>query len=400
MSDAIRMRQSNMKRTDIVIIGAGASGLFCAIEAAKRGRAVVVLDHAGRIGKKILVSGGGRCNFTNRAISAADYVSANHHFCKSAFARFSSGDFCAFIKRHRIAYCEREAGQLFCEGSAVQIAAALKEECDRVGVEIALNQSVISIEKTDLFKITTRQNSFMCESLVIATGGLSWPHLGASDFGFRVARQFGLKVVPPRPGLVPLLFPPDFMKRYACLSGISLDAAVRCCKQEFRGSVLFTHKGLSGPAILQISLFWQSGEEISIDLLPDWNAYEMLIANRSGKIELQNLLARILPKRFVAIWCEEYAASGPMNRHADKELKSIADRLHAWTFIPSGTEGYKKAEVTIGGVDTDGLSSKTMEARKVPGLYFIGEVVDVTGQLGGYNLQWAWSSGWVAGQSA
>lgn len=386
-------------KKDVIIIGAGASGLFCAMEAAKRGRSVLLLDHAGRIGKKVLVSGGGRSNFTNRYVRAEHYVSTNRHFCKSALARFSSADFCEFIKRYRIAFCERDDGQLFCEGSAARIVAALQEECERADVEIKLNQSAISVAKPDVFEVVSQGRTYAGDSLVIATGGLSWPHLGATDLGFRFARQFGLKVIPSRPGLVPLLFPPELLKRYAGLSGIAIDTVVRCRKQEFRGSMLFTHRGVSGPAILQISLYWQVGDSIALDLVPDTDIYELLKGKQQTKTELQNILAQFLPKRFVAIWCAEHAPSRPMNSYADKELKTIADRLHCWSFIPSGTEGYKKAEVTIGGVDTDELSSKTMESKKVPGLYFIGEVVDVTGQLGGYNLQWAWSSGWVAGQA-
>lgn len=384
---------------DVIIIGAGASGLFCAMETAKRGRSVLVLDHAGRIGKKVLVSGGGRSNFTNRDVRSEHYISANRHFCKSALARFSSTDFCEFIKRYRIAFCERDDGQLFCEGSAARIVAALQEECERGGVEVKLNQSGISVTKRDSFEVISHGRTYASDALVIATGGLSWPHIGATDLGFRLARQFGLKVIPTRPGLVPLLFPPELLKRYAELSGIAIDAFVRCRKQAFRGNVLFTHRGVSGPAILQISLHWLKGDEITVDLFPDADSYELLKGKQQTKTELQNVLAQFLPKRFVAIWCAEHAPSRPMNSYSDKELKAIADRLHGWSFIPSGTEGYKKAEVTIGGVDTDELSSKTMEAKKVPGLYFIGEVVDVTGQLGGYNLQWAWSSGWVAGQS-
>lgn len=386
-------------KRDVVIIGAGASGLFCALEAARRGRSVTVLDHAGRIGKKLLVSGGGHCNFTNREVRPEHYISQNPHFCKSALARFSQDDFHAFIRNHRIIVCEREAGQLFCEGSAAQIVTALKEGCDRAGVKIELNRSITSIGRSDLFEVCANGTNYTCESLVIATGGLSWPHIGATDFGLRVARQFGLKVVQTRPGLVPLLFPASARNRYAGLSGISLDATVRCRKHEFRGSVLFTHRGLSGPVILQISNYWLGGDEITIDLFPDTDVYEVVQSNRSGRIELQNLLAQFLPKRFVAAWCAEHAPSRPMNSYSDKELKGIAERLHSWSFVPSGTEGYRKAEVTVGGVDTSELSSKTMESKKVPGLYFTGEVIDVTGQLGGYNLQWAWSSGWVAGQS-
>lgn len=387
-----------MMNRDVIIIGAGASGLMCAREAARRGRSVLVLDHAGRIGKKILISGGGCCNFTNRVVTAAQYISENRHFCKSALSRFSSEDFCAFMKRHRISYCEREDGQLFCTGSAAQIVAALQEECDRAGVEIALNHTVTAIEKPDQFIVRSQDKESASGVLVVATGGLSWPHLGATDLGFRIARQFGLRVAPLRPGLVPLVFSEDMRERYSCLSGISLAAAVRCRRQEFRGSVLFTHRGLSGPAILQISLVWLPGDELLIDLFPDTDAHALLKEHRHTKMALPNLLSRFLPKRFAAIWCADHAPSGSLNSYSDKELARIAGLLHAWAITPSGTEGYKKAEVTIGGVDTDELSSKTLEAKTVPGLHFIGEVVDVTGHLGGYNLQWAWSSGWAAGQ--
>lgn len=387
-----------MVNRDVIVIGAGASGLMCAWEAARRGRSVLVLDHAGRIGKKILVSGGGCCNFTNRVVTAGHYISGNRHFCKSALSRFSSEDFCAFMKRHRISYGEREDGQLFCTGSAAQIVAALQEECDRAGVAIALNHTVTAIEKTDRFVVRSQGREYAGGALVVATGGVSWPHLGATDLGFRIARQFGLRVVPPRPGLVPLVFSEDMRQRYSCLSGVSLVAVVRCRRQEFRGSVLFTHRGLSGPAILQISLVWLPGDEILIDLFPDADTHALLREHRHTKTALPNLLARFLPKRFAAVWCAEQALSRPLNSYSDKELAGIAGLLHAWTVVPAGTEGFKKAEVTIGGVDTDELSSKTLEAKTVPGLYFVGEVVDVTGHLGGYNLQWAWSSGWAAGQ--
>lgn len=385
---------------DVIIIGAGASGLMCAIEAGKRGRSVLVLDHADRLAKKVQVSGGGRCNFTNRDVRAKHYYSSNPHFCKSALARYAPDDFMAFLTKHKIAFAEKEGEQLFCLRSAALVVHALQQECIKFAVEILLGHPVKSIARPEAFEVMTKDATYRAEALVIATGGCSYPNLGATDFGLRIARQFGLNVVPFTPALVPLLFSERDAKHFAGLSGISLDVEAVCRNHRFRGNALFTHKGLSGPSILQISTVWRAGEEIVVNLVPDADILEVLMNHRRSSIELHNLIARFLPKRFIQAWCKAYAPSRPLNTYPDKELKSIAGMLHEWTIIPAGTEGYTKAEVAAGGVDTDELSSKTMEAKKVPGLYFIGEVLDVTGQLGGYNLHWAWASGFAAGQVA
>ncbi|HSW64858.1 MAG TPA: NAD(P)/FAD-dependent oxidoreductase [Dissulfurispiraceae bacterium] len=385
---------------DVVIIGAGASGLMCAIEAGKRGRRVLILDHAGRLAQKVRVSGGGRCNFTNLDVRAEHYYSSNPHFCKSALARYVPDDFMAFLRKHKIAFAEKEAGQLFCLRSSSLVVHALQKECMKFAADILLGHPVKSIARPETFEVTTKDATYRAESLVIATGGLSYPALGATDFGLRVARQFGLNVVPLTPALVPLLFSGQDAKRFAGLSGISLDVVVTCLNCRFRGNLLFTHKGLSGPSVLQISTVWRAGEEIAVNLLPDSDILDVLMKHHRNAIELHNLIAWFLPKRFSQVWCKAHAPSRPLNTYTDKELKSIAGMLHEWTIMPAGTEGYIKAEVTAGGVDTAELSSKTMEAKKIPGLYFIGEVVDVTGQLGGYNLHWAWASGFAAGQVA
>jgi len=385
-------------KKDVIIIGAGASGLMCAIEAGKRGRSVLILDHAEKIGKKIRVSGGGRCNFTNIAIRSDDYISNNPHFCKSALARFTPNDFIRLIEKHGIRYYEKEEGQLFCKESSGEIITMLQRECSKAGVEIRLHCKIKDVEKDDIFTLRTTQGDFKSDSLVVATGGISYPQIGASDIGYRIAKQFGVRVTSVRPALVPFTFPPEDRKLAGELSGVSFPAAVSCGRKVFKGDVLFTHKGLSGPAILQISSYWNPGDVININLLPDTDAYDLFMARRQGRMEMHNLLSEFLPRRFAQKWCELYLQSRPLNQYSDKELKAIAQQIHNWTVKPAGTEGHKTAEVTVGGVDTDGLSSKTMEAKKVSGLYFIGEVVDVTGQLGGYNLQWAWSSGFAAGQ--
>ena len=342
---------------DVVIIGAGAAGLMCALEAGKRGRSVLVLERNETVGKKIRISGGGRCNFTNLQTTADHFISANANFHKSALARYTPEDFIRMVRRHRIAYHEKKLGQLFCDGTSQQIINMLLNECDAAGVPIQTNCSVRGIEKGAGFRVTTNGEELECKSLVIATGGLSIPKIGATDFGYRIARQFGLSISQTRPGLVPLVLEDKERRALGELSGVSLDATVRCGRTAFRENILFTHRGLSGPAVLQVSSYWKAGESITIE-------------------------PHTLPRRFVRKWRELY---GPQP-------------LESWTFVPSGTEGYAKAEVTVGGVDTAALSSKTMEARNVPGLYFIGEVVDVTGHLGGFNFQWAWASGWVAGQ--
>ncbi|HEV2915183.1 MAG TPA: NAD(P)/FAD-dependent oxidoreductase [Pyrinomonadaceae bacterium] len=388
-----------MKR-EVIVIGGGAAGLFCAIEAGKRGRSVLVLEHAERIGKKIAISGGGRCNFTNLFTRPENFLSSNPNFVKSALARYTPQDFIALVEKHRIAYHEKKLGQLFCDGSSREIIRMLLSECEAAGVELRLNCKVRTVSKDSHFTIETDQGAFTCTSLVIATGGLSIAPLGATDFGYSIARQFGLGLCQPRPALVPLTFAPSKLEALKALSGVSIDALVSTNGAEFRENILLTHRGLSGPAILQISSYWKRGDAISINLLPDVSATELLESRRRSEIELSNLLGQYLPRRFAQAWCSLYAPSRPVNRYSNKELEEIARKLHDWRLVPDGTEGYKKAEVTAGGVDTRELSSRTMEASRVAGLYFIGEVVDVTGHLGGYNFQWAWASGYAAGQYA
>lgn len=388
-----------MQEWDVIIIGGGAAGLFCAIEAGKRGRRVLVLEHTEQIGKKIAISGGGRCNFTNLYTSAENFISANPHFCKSALARFTPSDFISLVEKHGIPYHEKKLGQLFCDGSARQIIDMLMRECLDVGALIRCRCEVKSVQREGAFRIETNQGSLVSASLVIATGGLSIPPLGATDFGYRIARQFGLQIEEPKPALVPLTLTSQMQRRLSPLSGISLGALVgSSCGTEFRENILVTHKGLSGPAILQISSYWRPGEQISINLLPDEDVFEILKQSQSSEIELANLLGQHLPKRFAQAWCDLYAVSKPLKQYESRELQAIAQKIHSLRITPSGTEGFRKAEVTAGGVATGELSSQTMEATRVPGLYFIGEVVDVTGQLGGYNFQWAWASAYAAGQ--
>ena len=387
-------------KKDVVIIGAGAAGLMCSIEAGKRNRSVLVLDHMGSIGKKVRVSGGGRCNFTNIYLRPENYLSANSHFCKSALSRFTPNDFIGMVEKHGIAYHEKENGQLFCRDTSADIVRMLSAECRNAGVAIRVNCRIGSIAKADHFRISTDSGRIDAAALVIATGGLSYPALGATDMGFRTARRFGLKITQLKPALVPFVFSRHDQKLFNALSGVSFHAEVNCKGRRFRGEVLFTHRGLSGPAILQVSSYWDCGEEIAIDLMPEKDAYALLNSERKSRIELSNLLSEYLPRRFSRTWCELYAPSRPLCQYTERELKDIAYQVHHWTIRPEGTEGYGNAEVTAGGVDTEELSSKTMETKKVPGLYFAGEVVDVTGQLGGYNLQWAWASGFVAGQYA
>jgi hypothetical protein len=387
-----------MLKWDVIVIGAGAAGLFCAIEAGKRGRRVLLLEHSDRAGKKIAISGGGRCNFTNVFTNPDNFLSANPHFCKSALARYTPADFISLVEKHGIAYHEKKLGQLFCDGSSQQIIDLLLRECQTADVEIRCGGQVLKVNKDDSFSVSTNQGSFDSSSLVIATGGLSIAPLGATDFGYRIARQFGLRIEETRPGLVPFTLTSRMLEQLTKLSGVSLDAVVRCGDQDFRENILFTHRGLSGPAILQISSYWKPGTPISIDLLPDEDVLGMLTAEQSSDIQLASLLSRRLPKRFAQAWCDLYAAARPLKQYNKSELEDIARRLHDMQITPSGTEGFKKAEVTAGGVSTTELSSQTMEAKRVPGLYFIGEVVDVTGQLGGYNFQWAWASAFAAGQ--
>jgi predicted Rossmann fold flavoprotein len=380
-----------------IIIGAGAAGLMCAIEAGKRGRKVLVLEHAEKIGKKILISGGGRCNFTNLDVKPEHFISNNQHFCKSALARYTPQDFITLVEKHGIKYHEKKLGQLFCDGSAKEIVQVLQAECDDAGVEIKINCSVSEIVKNDKFLLKTNIGEFASESLVIATGGISIPQMGATDFGYKLAKQFGIKITRTVPGLVPFTLNE---KSYSELSGLSIDSIVSCNDISFRENILFTHKGLSGPAILQISSYWDDGDEVVIDLLPGIDMISVINEHKPNKTELVNVLAKFFPKRFAEKWCELNFSSKPVNKLSEKEIIQINEMLHNWKIIPKGTEGFGKAEVTKGGVDTNELSSKTMEAKKVPGLYFIGEVVDVTGWLGGYNFQWAWASGFAAGQYA
>ena len=390
-----------MNLFNTIIIGAGAAGLMCAIEAGKRGRKVLVLEHAEKIGKKILISGGGRCNFTNLDVKPENFISNNPHFCKSALARYTPQDFISLVENHGIKYHEKKLGQLFCDGSAKEIVQMLQNECDDAGVEIKVNCTIDNIEQINnsgsetSFRITSNIGEFITESLVIATGGISIPQMGASDLGYKIAKQFGLKLTKTVPALVPFTLNE---KAYSELSGLSIDSIVSCNNISFRENILFTHKGLSGPAILQISSYWNGGDTVNIDLLPETDLPSVLNEHKPNKTELVNVLSKFFPKRFAEKWCELNFPTKPVNKLSDKEIEMIEIMLHCWKLVPKGTEGFGKAEVTKGGVDTNELSSKTMESKKVPGLYFIGEVVDVTGWLGGYNFQWAWSSGFAAGE--
>lgn len=384
---------------DVVIIGAGAAGMMCAIEAGKRGRRVVLLDHAEKLGEKIRISGGGRCNFTNIDTRPENFLSANPDFCRSALARYTPRDFIALVEKHGIAWHEKKLGQLFCDGSAQQIIDMLKAECDDAHVQWCMPAKVASVEKRKDFVVATNCGNFDCQSVVIASGGLSIPQIGASAFGYRLAEQFGLAVTLLRPALVGLTFAPDTLTQFADLSGISVDAVVSCDGASFRENLLVTHRGLSGPAILQISSYWRPGTDLSVNLLPDRGALEILESMQASEKLLANVLGEFLPQRFAQRWVESNFENLPVKRFNAPRLREIAQRLHDWRIRPSGTIGYKKAEVTLGGVDTRELSSKTLAARKQPGLYFIGEVVDVTGHLGGYNFQWAWASGHAAGQA-
>lgn len=383
---------------DVIVIGGGAAGLFCATEAGKRGRKVVLLEHAERVGKKIAISGGGRCNFTNIYTTSENFISANPYFCKSALARYTPADFIALVQKHNIGFHEKKLGQLFCNEGSGRIIDMLLNECSDAGVEVMCRSTVQQVVKGEQFEVELGDRTLLSQSLVIATGGLSIAPLGATDFGYRIARQFGLEIEETKPGLVPLTLTREVLQQLAPLSGVSVDASVSSNGKEFRENVLVTHRGLSGPAILQISSYWKPGMPIEIDLLPDQDALKLLSEHETSETSLAKLLSQFLPKRFAQAWCELNFPSQPLNQYTPRQLSEIATKLHHWRVIPSGTEGYKKAEVTAGGVSTDELSSKTMEARKVAGLYFIGEVVDVTGWLGGYNFQWAWASGFAAGQ--
>jgi hypothetical protein len=401
-----------MQSYDVIIIGAGAAGLMAAIAAGKRGRSVLIIDHARAAGEKIRISGGGRCNFTNLRAAPANFLSRNPRFCVSALKRFTQRDFIALVERYGIAYHEKTLGQLFCDGSSKQIVSMLLEECRNASVTLWTATRVVGKirKQADGFSLTVERDGephhLTCASLVIASGGPSIPKMGATGFGYDLARQFGLKVVEPRPALVPLTFDDATLAKLKHLAGVSLDVVVSCGKTGFAEALLFTHRGLSGPAILQISSYWREGQEIGIDLLPGSDAFALLKQARSErpKQELKSILSDLLPKRLAQHIVGDLEASekpGSFGRIADlsdRKLCRVADALNNWRVLPKGTEGFRTAEVTIGGVDTDELSSKTFEAKRVPGLYFIGEVVDVTGHLGGYNFQWAWASGFAAGQ--
>lgn len=387
-------------KKDVVIIGAGAAGLFCAVECGKRGRSVVLLDHTGTIGNKIRISGGGACNFTNRLSDETHFISSNPHFVRSALARFSPQDMVTLLERHKIRMVERKWGQLFTRDGAEWVVKMFRDECARANVEIRLLCRIDAVSKGELFEVASSQGRFESGSLVIATGGLAMPKIGATPLGYQLARQFGMNVIEPVPALVPLLWSENDRKIFGDLSGLAFDAIVKCGRHRYRENILFTHRGLSGPAVLQISLHWKEGQAISVDLFPERDIYQDMMIHRTERTEMSTFLSSFLPKRFAKKWCERHFPSKPMNRTSEKEFRSAAERLHDWRVTPRKKDGYGAAEVTGGGVDTDEVSSKTMESKKVPGLFFAGEVLDVTGELGGYNLQWAWSSGWAAGQFA
>ena len=391
-----------MLASDALVVGGGAAGLMCALTAGRRGLRVTVIEHTERCGKKILMSGGGRCNFTNVGTTPAQYLSANPHFCKSALARYTPADFVDLVDRHGIAWHEKELGQLFCDESSKQIVRMLLDECAAAGVRIETGCSIESVERSDRgFALSSARGAFSARSLVVASGGLSIPRMGATGLGYQIARQFGHEVLPTRAGLVPLTLSGTHLDRLADLSGLSLPVEARCGNVAFRNAMLFTHRGLSGPAILQISSYWREGEPLAVDLLPGHDVADVLARWQSARrdAQLQTVLAEVLPKRFAQRLCEYWLPNKPLRQLQPTELERIAATLTHWPVIASGTEGYRTAEVTLGGVDTDGLSSSTMMSKTVPGLYFIGEVVDVTGWLGGYNFQWAWASGHAAGMA-
>lgn len=392
---------------DVVVIGGGAAGLMCAIEAGKRGRRVVVIEHNRRIGCKILISGGGRCNFTNLHTGPENFVSSNRHFAKSALARYQPRDFLRLLERHGIAYHEKSLGQMFCDGSASQIAGLLEAECAAAGVRIETECAVRGVSRDTAdgrYMVDTAYGAWRAASLAVATGGLSIPKMGATALGYDLARQFGLKIVDCRPALVPLTFARADREAYGDLAGVAADVTARVDGQCFREKMLFTHRGLSGPAILQASSYWKPGEALQLDLLPEIDLIAVLRQARTGgdRAELRTALSRFLPKRLADRWLDLRAGTLPGEKPlaglSDREIQAVSTALHTWSVQPAGTEGYEKAEVTAGGVDTAELSSRTMEAKKAPGLFFVGEVVDVTGQLGGFNFQWAWASGYSAGQ--
>jgi len=386
---------------DVIVIGAGAAGLMCALRAGQRGRRVLLLEHGDKVGAKILISGGGRCNFTNRDAVPERFLSQNPHFCKSALKSYTQHDFIALVEKHNIAYHEKTLGQLFCDHVAQDIVTMLVEECRTGGVKIGLNQPVLSITKGDLFEVETREGIATAPSLVMATGGLSIPKMGATDFAHRIAAQFGVPVTETLPALVPMVMDGALQNFTGALSGISLEVIAQCNKRAFREGMVMTHRGLSGPAILQISSYWRAGDTLTLDLLPDVQAEAFLLERKKTrpKAEIKTILSEILPQRLAQAIAATYFVNEPIGNWTDKRVKELAGFLKNWRVEPAGTEGYAKAEVTLGGIDTTALSSKTMMVTQVPGLYFVGEAVDVTGWLGGYNFQWAWSSGWAAGSA-
>lgn len=391
-----------MIQRDVIVIGAGAAGLFCAAEAGKRGRSVEVLDHAKKVGRKILMSGGGRCNFTNMYASAENFLSQNPHFCKSALSRYTQWDFIALVSEYGIPYHEKTLGQLFCDESASDIVNLLMSECSKTDVTVTTRCEILSVEKqADGYHLKTSLGDYACESLVVATGGLSMPKLGATPLGYQIAEQFGLSVLPTRAGLVPFTLHDEQKQVLSELSGVAIDVSAQCNDTAFKEAMLFTHRGLSGPSMLQISSYWQPGDTLGINTLPDTDAHAFLeeIRKTSPDAQLSTCLAKHFPKRVVQTFIEfNHWPNKPVKQLTHSEIETIANTLQYWEIKPNGTEGYRTAEVTQGGVDTNELSSKTMMAKNVEGLFFIGEVVDVTGWLGGYNFQWAWSSGWAAGQ--
>ena len=402
-------------KSDVIIIGSGAAGLMCALQAGQRGRSVVLLDHAKKLAEKIRISGGGRCNFTNLNTKPENFISENPNFCRSALARYTPQDFIALLQKHNIGFHEKTLGQLFCDGESEAVIAMLRGECDDAGVKRFMSCEVEEIKHTPYvteqgigkkakFYVSTSRGEFEAVSLVIATGGLSIPKTGATPFGYHVAEQFGIPITKLKAGLVPLTFAPDNWKPYADLTGVSFEAIVSADKKSFREKVLVTHRGLSGPAILQASSYWQPGTPLHINMLPDADMETVLDEHKTSKKLFGNFLTTWFAKSFADVWCAQLTERAkienkPLNQYNDKQRKQLAAELHDWQVTPSGTMGYAKAEVTCGGIDTRALSSKTMECNDVPGLYFIGEVVDVTGQLGGYNFQWAWASGYAAGQA-
>lgn len=396
-----------MKRFDVIIIGAGAAGIMCAIQAGQRGRSVLLLEKSKKAGRKILISGGGRCNFTNLYTNADAYLSHNPHFCKSALSRYTQWDFIGLLEKHGLSWTEKTLGQLFCDQKAGAIVNMLLDECRHMGVSIQLNSEVGKISKQDettdssQFFIQTNHTNYSCHSLVVATGGPSIPKMGATDFGIKVAQQFGINTYPFTPGLVPFTFPEQELERlFRELSGTAVDVSLTVNNVSFKEAILFTHRGLSGPAALQISSYWTLGDTIAVNLLPEDNAHAWLNTQQAEhpNAELKTLLARVIPKRLALKLCELFIHSKPMKQYSTPELQTIAGQLSEWKLKPHGTEGMRTAEVSLGGIDCNALSSKTMESKQTPGLYFIGESIDVTGHLGGYNFQWAWASGWCAGQ--